>query len=248
MIPSTASNYRSCVTAHRHARSGHDNLPVVVVRSQTLRGAATAIGATERSARMSEPENGPGQLPLNCRDCPALSSRGLCADCGQELLGVIALMRAIFLAEHAVRVLDPNFQILESLRKNGAEALKAAMEQSDWSGALERLKLDALTAMQDLPSVLGSWTRRLNQEGEGLGLNLRLQGLEDLEARLDRSSNRVALALVTLGLYIAGSLLMQHSLGPRLYGDIPVIAALAFGLALWFTFRLARGIARSGRL
>jgi ubiquinone biosynthesis protein len=69
-----------------------------------------------------------------------------------------------------------------------------------------------------------------------------------LEAHLDRSSNRVALALVTLGLYIAGSLLMLHSVGPRLYGELPALAALAYALALWFTFRLARGIARSGRL
>jgi ubiquinone biosynthesis protein len=88
----------------------------------------------------------------------------------------------------------------------------------------------------------------LSQEGEGLGLNLRLRGLGGFEERLDRSSNRIALALVTLGLYIAGSLLMQHSIGPRLYGDMPALAAFAYGLALWFTFRLARGITRSGRL
>jgi ubiquinone biosynthesis protein len=77
---------------------------------------------------------------------------------------------------------------------------------------------------------------------------MRLQGLDGLEAHLDRSSNRVALALVTLGLYIAGSLLMLHSIGPRIYDDVPILAALAYALALWFTFRLVRGIARSGRL
>jgi hypothetical protein len=73
--------------------------------------------------------------------------------------------------------------------------------------------------MQELPSVLGSWTRRLSQEGEGLGLSLRLHGLERLEAHLDRSSNRVALALATLGLYIAGSLLMCTA---------PVLSCTAF--------------------
>ena len=44
--------------------------------------------------------------------------------------------------------------------------------------------------------------------------------MEELEQHLDRGSNRVALALVTLGLYIAASLLMQHSIGPRL-GEMP---------------------------
>jgi ubiquinone biosynthesis protein len=39
---------------------------------------------------------------------------------------------------------------------------------------------------------------------------------------------------------------MQLSVGPRLFGDVPTLAALAYGLALWFTFRLLRRIARSG--
>ena len=71
---------------------------------------------------------------------------------------------------------------------------------------------------------------------------------EDAEVRLERTGNRLALALVTLGLYVAASLLMQHSIGPRLVGDLPLLAALGYGLALWFTFRLAAGITRSGRL
>ena len=81
-----------------------------------------------------------------------------------------------------------------------------------------------------------------------MSLNLRVRELDELKEHLDRSSNRVALALVTLGLYIAGSLLMQHSIGPRLYADVPVLAAFAYGLALWLTLRLVHGIGRSGRL
>jgi ubiquinone biosynthesis protein len=161
---------------------------------------------------------------------------------------LVILMRAMFNAEHVVRTLDPDFQLLENLQTKGPEVLKAAMEHADWKVTIDRLKDDTLTAMRDLPAVLSSWTRRLNQEGEGLGLNLRLHGLDGLEAHLDRSSNRIALALVTLGLYIAGSLLMLHSVGPRLYDDMPALALLAYALALWFTFRLARGIARSGKL
>jgi ubiquinone biosynthesis protein len=77
---------------------------------------------------------------------------------------------------------------------------------------------------------------------------LRIHELSGLKEHLDRSSNGVALALVTRGLYIAGLLLMPHSMAPRLYGDIPVLAAFAYMLALWFTFRLVRGIGRSGKL
>jgi ubiquinone biosynthesis protein len=161
---------------------------------------------------------------------------------------LVVLMRALSEAEHVVRTLDPEFQLLETLQTKGPGVLKSAMEQEDLNGAADRLRHDTVAALHDLPAVIGSWTRRLSQEGEGLGLSLRLHGLSGLEDRLDRSSNRLALALVTLGLYIAGSLLMQHSIGPRLFGDMPVLAAFAYALVLWFTFRLARGIARSGRL
>ena len=51
-----------------------------------------------------------------------------------------------------------------------------------------------------------------------------------------------------LGLYIVGSLLMQHGTELRLFGDIPLLAAFALAQAFWFTFRLASGIALSGRL
>lgn len=72
----------------------------------------------------------------------------------------------------------------------------------------------------------------MNQEGEGLGLSLRLRELDSWEAHLDRSRNWVTLALVTLGLYIAGSLLMLHSIGLRIYDDVSALAVLAYALAL----------------
>jgi ubiquinone biosynthesis protein len=160
---------------------------------------------------------------------------------------LVVLMRAMFLAEHVVRILDPNFQLLEHLQTKGPAVLKFALEPA-LKGSLDRFKHDAAATLDDLPAIVASWIRRIDQEGIGLPLNLDIHGLEGLEQHLDRGTNRLALALVTLGLYIAGSLLMQESIGPKLYGHLPVLAVLAYGLALWFTFRLARGIARSGRL
>lgn len=160
---------------------------------------------------------------------------------------LIVLMRTMFLIEHAVQTLDPDFQLLETLLAKGPEVMKVAIEQPIQGGALDRLKLDAATALHDLPVVLGSWVKRLQQDGLGLDFGLHLRGLEGIESRMARSTNRLTLALVTLGLYIAASLLMQHSIGPRLYG-MPILAALAYGLALWFTFRLTHGIGKSGGL
>jgi ubiquinone biosynthesis protein len=147
-----------------------------------------------------------------------------------------------------VRTLDPEFQLLQTLQAKGPEVLKAALGAAEWTGSLDRLKHEGLSALHDLPEVLFSWARRLGQEGEGLGVSLQIHALDRLAEHLDRSSNQLSLALLALGLYVAGSLLMQHSIGPRLWGDMPASAAFAYSLALWFTLRLVRGIARSGKL
>jgi ubiquinone biosynthesis protein len=74
------------------------------------------------------------------------------------------------------------------------------------------------------------------------------RGLEELELHIGRTGNRLSLALVTLGLYIAGSILMLHSAGPRIWGDVPVLALVAYAMALLLSLRLVLAIARSGHL
>lgn len=158
---------------------------------------------------------------------------------------LLILMRAMFLAENVVRVLDPEFQLMDNLQVKGPEVLKAAMEQSDWSSSLDRLKHDALSAAYDLPAALGALLRKLGSDGEGLSLNVQIHELPGIKEHLASSIDRLAFALVVLGLYIFGALLMHYSIGPRIYGDIPMFAMIAFILALWLTFRLARKMSRS---
>lgn len=161
---------------------------------------------------------------------------------------LLVLMRAMFLIEHALRTLDPDLNVLDTLVSRGKRTLESVIEEGQGAGGMERLKDEAALMLQDLPAQLGAWLHKLSR-GEGMPrFSLRHEGLEGLESHLDRSGNRLSLALVTLGLYIAASLLMQHSIGPRLFGDMPLLAAVGYGLALWFTFRLANGIRRSGRL
>ena len=161
---------------------------------------------------------------------------------------LLILMRAMFLIENALRTLDPDLNILDTLIARGKQTLETVIQEGQETAATERLKDEAALIIQDLPVILASWLHKLSR-GEGMPrFSLRHEGLEGLESHLDRSGNRVSLALVTLGLYIAASLLMQHSIGPRLFGEMPLLAAIGYALALWFTFRLANGIRRSGRL
>jgi len=153
---------------------------------------------------------------------------------------LLVLMRAMFELEATVRSLDPAFKLLEELKERAEPVLRGA----DHAGHA-RLRFEAASAVDRLPGAVGRALARVGHRG--LELRLRHEGLPDLERHLDRASNRIALALVTLGLYVAASLLMLHSLGPQ-YRGMPVLALAGYALALWYTLRLAAGISRSDRL
>lgn len=161
---------------------------------------------------------------------------------------LLVLMRSMALAENTVRVLDPDFELVETLRVRGPEVLRAAAALDDHSTFIDRLELDIASAAAELPTKLNGLIRRLGDDSNRPVLGIEIHGPEGFERHLDRSANRLALSLVTLGLYIAGSLLSQHSIGPSIVGNFPAFAAIAYAIALWFTLRLARAIGRSGRL
>jgi ubiquinone biosynthesis protein len=92
---------------------------------------------------------------------------------------------------------------MDGLPSRAAGVLKAVQGDTVSADAFERSKYDAMIAMGDLPRAAGRllyWLRT-----RGVAVRLHHHGLQDLERHIDRSSNRVALALVTLGLYIASS-------------------------------------------
>ena len=157
---------------------------------------------------------------------------------------LLVLMRMLYLMENAVRDLDPDFNLLQSLLGK-AEAVLGSSAGAEAEAGLDRLRFEAAAGVHELPAELGAWIHRIR--AKGLEMQVQHHGMEELEQQIARGSNRMALALVTLGLYIAASLLMQHSIGPRL-GEMPLLAAAGYALALWFTWRLARGISRSGKL
>lgn len=157
---------------------------------------------------------------------------------------LLVYLRASLLIEAAVRTLDAEFNVMQGLIA-GERQIQDAVASRASDAMKTRLKYEAAEAIQALPRAVAEWMRGLRREG--FQWRLYHRGLEDLESHLDRSSNRLALALVALGLYIASSLLTQSELGPPVAG-IPLPALIGYGLAFWFTIRLVRGISRSGRL
>lgn len=149
-------------------------------------------------------------------------------------MDLLVLTRTMLLLEGTVRALAPSFSIFETLSRHAGAG---AMDQAPKPEASKRLAFELSSASSDLSAALA-------QRLHGALARERLFEIAIVpDARLqegvDRASRRIALALVTLGLYIASSLLMQHAVGPQ-WGGMPLLALAGYALAIRLTFSVAR--------
>lgn len=151
---------------------------------------------------------------------------------------LLVLTRTMLLLEGTVRALSPAFSIFETLTRHAAAG---AIDVAPKAPTSKRLAFEMRSAAKDLPAIVA---QRLHGAlaGERL-LEIVIVPDARLQEGVDRASRRIALALVTLGLYIASSLLMQHAVGPQ-WAGMPVLALAGYALAIRFTFSIARGRAQ----
>lgn len=152
---------------------------------------------------------------------------------------LLVLGRAIVLIEGTVRILDPEFNLLESMRERSRDVIEVALK-ADPSGSL-RLQYETAIAGTEWQRMVASAVRKLREDGVRVAIDH--EGLPELSEQIVKAGSRVTMGLVTLGLYLAASLLMQQSFGPRIL-DIPALSFVFYLTAAWFTFRLTRAIGR----
>lgn len=161
---------------------------------------------------------------------------------------LLVLVRTLYLLESTARQLDPELQLADALLARTDAFVRSERSAIPRSMSRRAALAEALRASRDVPLLLAHWLRRARNDDGLPAFTLRHRGLEPLDTTIARTGNRLALALVTLGAYIAASLLMLHSAGPRIFGDLPIIALVAYAIALVLTGVLVRAIMRSGHL
>lgn len=157
---------------------------------------------------------------------------------------LLVLMRTLFLVENTLRALDPGFDLLTRLQARAPDIARAIAARDGARPLAARLARGA----RQLPLLLGEWLRQAQLAGGRPAIAIHHHGLHSTQAALARTGNRLALALVTLGLYITGGLLTLHATGPRVLGHLPVLAAIAFAAAAVLSLRLVVAVSRSGHL
>ena len=159
---------------------------------------------------------------------------------------LLALIRTLFLVENTLRALDPDLDLMGSLSAQASDI--ADIADASRPGGNRPLAMRLARTARQLPQIATDLLRQAQLSDGRPALSVHHHGLAPTHEALARTGNRLALALVTLGLYVSGALLSLHSDGPQVFGHLPVMAVLAFTAAGLLSLRLVMAIARSGHL
>lgn len=143
------------------------------------------------------------------------------------------------------RMLDPDFDIVEEAKPFIRSFMAERIDPRKKLRELRRTWSDYQNAFQAFPADLEVILAKIKQ-GEML-VSLHHEGLNRFILEMDRSSNRVAFALVIASLVVGSSLVMQLEKGPVLFG-FPAIGLAGYLIAAILGLWLVLAILRSGRI
>jgi ubiquinone biosynthesis protein len=158
---------------------------------------------------------------------------------------IFLMIKGLTVAEGLGLMLDPGFDMAGTaepfVAEIKAERLKAGRVISD----IREYGSELIELIKELPAELHDIVRQIRQGKMKIGFEHR--GLEKFIFEIDRSSNRIAFALVISSIVIGSSLIITTNIGPRLLG-FPVLGLAGYLMAGVLGIWLLVSILRSGRL
>jgi ubiquinone biosynthesis protein len=158
---------------------------------------------------------------------------------------LMLLIKALVTIEGVGVQLDPSFKIVE----HAAPVAERMWQQEFTPEALGRRAFrgtrHAMSALRHVPGHVEAITRKI-RDGR-LEIRFVHRNLDHFVKEMDRSSNRLAFAMIIAALIVGSSLVIQAGRGTMVAG-YPVLGLAGFIVAALFGVRLAIGIIRSGRL
>ncbi len=158
---------------------------------------------------------------------------------------IFLMIKGLTAAEGLGVMLDPDFNMAATAEPFvagiKAERMKAGRIISD----VREYGWGLIELLRELPVELHDMIKYTKQGKIRIGFEHR--GLENFIFEMDRSSNRIAFALVLSSIVIGSSLIITTHIGPLLFG-FPVLGLLGYTIAGLLGIWLLISIIRSGRL
>ncbi len=158
---------------------------------------------------------------------------------------LLMLGKAFMTVEPVVRSLDPDFNLVESMRPYAMTIIKDRLSPSKVAKEGMKFMLDFQRVLREAPKALEVILHNARESrGE---LRIKHEKLEDLESHIDRSSNRLAFAIVVASIVIGSSYIAQYHIGPSIWG-FSALGIIGYSLAGILGLRLVWAIIKAGKL
>jgi ubiquinone biosynthesis protein len=158
---------------------------------------------------------------------------------------IFLMIKALATTEAVGYSLDPDFDLAA---KTGPYIRRIVLERLHPGRLAKELLRSGSDLVQLLKEIPGETRDILQQIRQGrVKIGFEHRGLEDFAFHIDRSSNRIAFALIIAALIVGSSLVIQTQIGPYLFG-FSVLGLFGFLVAGIFGLWLLVSILRSGRL
>jgi ubiquinone biosynthesis protein len=158
---------------------------------------------------------------------------------------LMLLIKALVTIEGVGVQLDPGFRVVEHAAPLAERLWKEEHSPAALGRRVVRDLHESVEALREIPRHVEAIGRKI-REGR-LEIRFVHRNLDHFVKEMDRSSNRIAFALIIAALIVGSSLIIQGGRGTTAYG-YPMLGLAGFLVAGLFGIGLAIGIVRSGRL
>lgn len=142
------------------------------------------------------------------------------------------VFKAILTIEGMGRTLDPSFDLMAMGQELVKELVKNQYSMQRVSKELLWVAKDLAQLLQVLPRQIRWMFKKFNSND--FAFEIKLADLGDIKTQLDSNSRRVSSGIVGAGLFVAGSIALQHSEG-RIIGGYPLLSVILLGGGVFFT-------------
>lgn len=157
----------------------------------------------------------------------------------------VVLVKTFLGAEGMARRLNPKLNLVEAAQPMATSIMRRRYEPRQLAERAVRQMQDLRRFMSSLPARLQDLLDKL-QRGH-FKMEFEHKGLEDLRYDLDRTGNRLSVALVVAALIMGSAWILASQIGPQ-WGGFSVLGLAGFVLAGVFGLLLILAILRSGRM
>ncbi len=158
---------------------------------------------------------------------------------------LVMMGKALVMTEATGVKLYPEFNLFEQLIPYAQSAFFDSINPLNQYKKILNILEQSSDLLRGLPEDLQYLLLKI--KNDKLKLNLEHKGLDNFARELDRSSNRIAFALVISALIIGSSFVIQIDKGPMFF-DYPAFGVIGYVLASVLGIWLLFGIMKSGKL